>query len=61
MTALIISLALGAAVWLVLPPFLEGFFKRKSARKATATLCKIIGIAIMAFAVINFITGLIGD
>lgn len=61
MTSFIISLAAGAAVWLVLPSFLEGFVKKKSSRKATATLCKIIGIAIIAVSAVNFLSGLIGD
>lgn len=60
MTSFIINIAIGAAVWLVLPSFLEGFVKKKSSRKATALLCKIAGIAIIAVACFNFLSDLFG-
>lgn len=58
MTSFIISVAIGAAVWLVLPAFLDGVIKKKSNRKAAAILCKIVGIAIIAIAVIDLISDL---
>lgn len=58
MTSFIISVAIGAAVWLVLPAFLDGIIKKKSNRKAAAMLCKIIGIVIIVLAVIDLVSGL---
>lgn len=56
--SLIISVAVGAVVWLVLPTFLGGFVKKKSTRKSVGLLCKIIGIVIIILAVLDFFSNI---
>ena len=58
MTSLIISIVIGLIIWLVSPIIINDYLKKKSSKKAMLILCKIIGIAIIAIAVINFIIAL---
>lgn len=58
MTSLIISIIIGLTIWLVLPIIISDSLKKKSSKKAVSMLCKIVGIAIIAVAVINFIIAL---
>ncbi len=54
----IITIIIGLVVWLVVPILTNEAVKKKSHKKAIAMLCKIIGIAIIAVACINFLTSL---
>lgn len=54
----IISIIIGLVIWLVVPILTNEAVKKKSHRKAIAMLCRIVGIAIIAIAVFNFITSL---
>lgn len=58
LTDFIAQLAIGAIIWLVLPLFLGSFFKKAQTRRGMALLCKIIGIVVIALAVVSFIGGL---
>lgn len=59
MTGLIIAIAIGVVIWLVLPLWFSDKLKSKSKRKAMTLCCKIIGIAIIATALINYLINLL--
>lgn len=50
-----ISIIIGLCVWLVFPIMFNGCFRKKKNKKAFAMFCKIVGIVIIAFGVINHI------
>lgn len=51
---MILKIVIGLIIWLVIPLFFESKLRRKKGRKkAIAMLCKIIGIAIIIWAVIQ--------
>ena len=47
------SIVIGLLVWLVLPLLLENIGKKSNHKKAISLSCKILGIAIIAGAVIG--------
>lgn len=50
----IISVVIGAVIALVFPGLFDGHFKGKRKKKSFATLCRIIGLAIIAYAVVSW-------
>ncbi len=52
---MIISLILGLCIWFVVPILLEGQIRKKRNRKALKMLCRIMGVIIIAWAIINYI------
>lgn len=52
---MIISLILGLCIWLVVPILLDGQIKKKKYKKAIAMVCRIVGIVIIASAVLNYL------
>ena len=50
-----ISIIVGLCVWLVLPIMFGGRFRKKKNKKAFAMFCKIVGIVVIAFGIINHI------
>lgn len=52
---MIISVILGLCIWLVVPILTENQIKKKNNRKATKMFCRIIGMVIIAWALLNHI------
>lgn len=51
----IVSLIIGLVIWFVVPVLTNDALKKKAQRKAVALLCRIIGIAIIAVTIINYL------
>jgi hypothetical protein len=52
---MIISLIIGLCIWFVVPILLDGHVKGKNNKKAVKMTCKIIGLVIIVWTVINYI------
>ena len=61
MTKLIISVVIGLFIWMMLPNIIYGKkkVKKQSPQHFVVLTCKIVGVAVMIAAIINFITRLI--
>lgn len=55
----IITIIIGLVIWLVIPILTNDAIKKKSHKKAIAMLCRIIGIAIIVVAIVNYLTSII--
>lgn len=55
----IVAIIIGLVIWFVIPILTNDAFKKKAHKKAIAMLCRILGIAIIAMSVINYIISLI--
>lgn len=51
----IVSIVIGLVIWLVVPILTNDAIKKKSQKKAVAMLCRIVGIAIIAVSIVNYI------
>lgn len=51
---MIILIIIGLIIWLALPFFFKGKLKKNN-YKAMATICKIIGIVIMVWSMVEYI------
>lgn len=51
---MLLSIVIGLIIWLAVPKLFTGKMK-KGSREALTMVCKIIGIAIIAWSVIRFI------
>jgi hypothetical protein len=61
MVAAIVKIILGLFIWMVLPGLI---YKKRKYKKNTPQFfanitCKIVGIAVVAFAILNFISSII--
>ena len=54
----IVTIIIGLLIWLALPYFLNDVVKSKSQRKGVQLVCKIVGIAIVVIAIVNYIISL---
>ena len=54
----IIAIIIGLVIWFVVPILTNDALKKKAYKKAVAMLCRIIGIAIIAVSVINYVISL---
>lgn len=54
----IIAIIIGLVIWFVVPILTNDALKKKAHKKAVAVLCRIIGIAIIAVSVINYVISL---
>lgn len=52
---MVISIIVGLCVWFVLPIMFSSRFRKKKNKKAFAMFCKIVGIVIISFGIINHI------
>jgi len=52
---MIISIIIGLCIWFVVPILLEGQIKKKKNKKALSMLCRIIGLVIIAYALIHYL------
>lgn len=52
----IVPIIIGLVIWLVVPILTNGAIKKKAQKKAVAMLCRIVGIAIIAVSIINYIS-----
>lgn len=51
----IITIVIGVIIWWVVPILTNDAIKKKAHKKAVVMLCRIIGITIIALAVINYL------
>ena len=52
----IVPIIIGLVIWLVVPILTTDVIKKRSQKKAVAMLCRIVGIAIIAVSIINYIS-----
>lgn len=54
----VLSIIIGLIIWLAVPIFLKGHLKKNNL-KAAAMICKIIGVVIIGWAIVNYLLALI--
>lgn len=54
----IVPIIIGLVIWLVVPILTTDVIKKRSQKKAVVMLCRIVGIAIIAVSIINYISSL---
>ena len=53
------SIIIGLVIWLVVPILVNDSVKKKAHRKALSLLCRIVGIAIIAVSIFNFLMSML--